>query len=84
MNYRAMAQAIRNERVELLRLAAQAGYRPAWQKLVLMAMGMKPNGLEDLQNDPTWTPLPEQLEVNRLKQRQWTRMDAGWTRLRTN
>ena len=66
MNYRAMAQAIRNERVELLCKYAEAGYRPAWQKLVLMAMGMDYAGLEDLENDRTWKPLPEQLRVNRL------------------
>lgn len=40
MNYRAMAEAIRNERVELLRSYAEAGYRLAWSKLVYMAIGM--------------------------------------------
>lgn len=40
MNYRAMAQAIRNERVELLRMYAEAGYRPALAKIGYMAMGL--------------------------------------------
>lgn len=40
MNYASMAQRIRHERVELLRAYAHAGYRPAWGKLVYMAVGL--------------------------------------------
>lgn len=35
-----MAQAIRDERVELILSYAVAGYTPAWSKLVYMAVGM--------------------------------------------
>lgn len=40
MNYAAMAQEIRDERVEVLRLYAKAGYPPAMAKIAYMAMGL--------------------------------------------
>lgn len=40
MNYAAMAQAIRDVRMEVFRLYAEAGYAPAWSKLLYRAMGM--------------------------------------------
>jgi hypothetical protein len=39
-DYRRAAQQIREARVDLLRAHAEAGYRPAWSKLVYMGMGM--------------------------------------------
>ena len=40
MNYAAMAQAIRDERVDVLHLYAKAGYPPAMAKIAYMAMGL--------------------------------------------